>query len=168
MDAISTFWSGSPGRRRGVALPSSSLTGPSIPPRPPPEVFKLEGSRPGGSEKPLGCLLERFGFQPRDRDGTSVSHRSCRVPLSHSAPGGADVELASPGPGWRRAPRERPQPVPSVPSGRASAATASQPPAAGRGGRGGRAPSGRQEVNGKRRHLPPTAQCRSRLLQQQQ
>lgn len=47
-------------------------------------------------------------------------------------------------------------------------ATASQPLALGRGGRGGRAPSGRQEVNGKRRLLPPTPQCRSRLLQQQQ
>lgn len=115
MDAISTVWSGSTGRRRGVALPSSSLTGPGIPPRPPPKVFRLEGS-----EKPLGCLLERFCFQLRDREGTSVSHRSCCVPLSHSAPGGADVELASPGPSWRRAPRERPHPVPSVPSGRAS------------------------------------------------
>lgn len=39
------------------------------------------------------------------------------------------------------------------------------PLARGRGGRGGRAPSGRREVNGKRRLLPPTPHCRSRLLQ---
>lgn len=64
---------------------------------------------------------------------------------------GADPRLARPSPRAGLAP-----------------ATASQPLALGRGGRGGRAPSGRQEVNGKRRLLPPTPQCRSRLLQQQQ
>lgn len=168
MDAISTFWSGSTGRRRSVALPPSSLTGPGIPHRPLPKVLRLEGSRPGGSEKPLACacLLGRFDFQLQVREGTSVSPRSCCVPLSHSAGGEADVELASPD--RAGAARERAQPGATVPSGRASSRQRLPAPGSGRGGRGGRAPSGRQEVNGKRRRLPPTPQCRSRLLQQQQ
>lgn len=97
MDAISTFLIGSTGQRRGAALPPSSLAGPGNPHRLPPKVLSLEGSWPGGSEKPLACLLERFAFQLRDREGTSVSHRSCCLPLSHSAPGNADAELASQG-----------------------------------------------------------------------
>ncbi|XP_064272644.1 uncharacterized protein LOC135298731 [Passer domesticus] len=62
----------------------------------------------------------------------------------------------------RRPPRERPQPAPGGPG----PGELRPPPAS--PGSGGRAPSGRQEVNGKRRHLPPTPQRRSRLLQQQQ
>lgn len=71
----------------------------------------------------------------------------------------------------RGTPHSPPRPRPTVPSGRGRFPP---PPLSarhsGRGGRGGRAPSGRQEVNGKRRLLPPTPQCRSRLLllQQQQ
>lgn len=162
------FWSGSTGRRRGVAFPPSSLTGPGIPHRPPRKVSRLEGSRPGGSEKPLACLLRRFGFQLRDREGLSVYPPVLLRSPEPQCRGSADAELASPGRAGPGVPGREPRLVRPSPRGGRAPAAASQPPAVGRGGRGGRAPSGRQEVNGKRRRLPPTPQCRSRLLQQQQ
>lgn len=129
MDAISTFWSDSTGPRRGVALPPSSLTGPGTRHRLSPQVLRVEGSQPSGSQKPLACLLGKFHFKLQEREGTSVSHRSCGVPLSHSAPGGADVELASLGPAGARLPGSDPSLVrPSPRAGRAPA-TACQPPA---------------------------------------